>query len=209
MGVVETAHRLRSLDDSVESNHLEVDDDGKDEDGGQQVHEVGQVLAVEGLAQGAHLVLARGQQVEQGDDGALELGAAARVDRRRTERLPHDRLANVGGDEERNARAEAVALLQQLVQQQHDQAGDEQLDHDQQAHSAADLRRVAVHARHHVHDGLADRDHHAEHCNPTKKKRQPSISLSNFLGCGAQRDHKNLPRCILIGSSGNLGVIFQ
>ena len=34
----------------------------------------------QGLPQGADLVLAGGEQVEQGDDGALELGAAAGVD---------------------------------------------------------------------------------------------------------------------------------
>ena len=56
--------------------HLEVDDHGEDDERGEQVHQVGQVLAVEGLPQRAHLVLPRGQEVEQRDDGALELRAA-------------------------------------------------------------------------------------------------------------------------------------
>lgn len=56
--------------------NLEVYDDGENEHGGEQVHEVGQVLAVEGLAQRAHLVGARGQQVEQRNHRALELCAA-------------------------------------------------------------------------------------------------------------------------------------
>ena len=37
--------------------YLEVYDHTKDEDGGEQVHEVGQVLPVEGLSQGSHLEL--------------------------------------------------------------------------------------------------------------------------------------------------------
>lgn len=56
--------------------YLEVYDYGENEHSGEQVHEVGQVLAVEGLTQSAHLVGPRGQQVEQRDHGALELGTA-------------------------------------------------------------------------------------------------------------------------------------
>lgn len=37
-------------------NYLEVYDNAKDEDSGQQVGQVGQVLAVEGLTQGSHLM---------------------------------------------------------------------------------------------------------------------------------------------------------
>ena len=55
--------------------YLEVYDDAEDEDGGHEVHEVGQVLPVEGLSQGPHLVLAGGQQVEEGNHSTLELGS--------------------------------------------------------------------------------------------------------------------------------------
>ena len=44
----------------------EADDDPKDEYRGAEAHQVGQVLAVEGLTQGTDLVLADGEQVEQG-----------------------------------------------------------------------------------------------------------------------------------------------
>lgn len=53
--------------------HLEVDDHGKDEDGGNEIHEVGQILAVESLAEGADLVSACGQEMEQGNDGSFKL----------------------------------------------------------------------------------------------------------------------------------------
>ena len=95
--------------------YLEVNDDSKDKDCCHQVGQVGQVLAVECLAQSSDLVLSGGQQVEERNDRALELGAAAGVDGGRRERLPDDRLADVGGDEQRNARAETVAFLKKLV----------------------------------------------------------------------------------------------
>ena len=106
---------------------MEVDDNSKDKDSGHEVGQVGQVLSVEGFPQSADLVLSGGQQVEEGDDGALELGAAAGVDGGGRERLPDDRLADVGGDEQRDAGAEAVALLKEFVQQKNDQAGNEKL----------------------------------------------------------------------------------
>ena len=67
------------------------------------------------------------QQVEKSNDGSFELCAASSVDSGWRERLPDDGLANVGGDEERNSRAEAVSLLQELVQKQHNQASNKQL----------------------------------------------------------------------------------
>ena len=86
--------------------HLEVDDYTEDEDGGEEIHEVGEVLPVEGLSQGPDLVLARGEEVEQRDDGPLELGAAPGVDGGGGEGLPDDGLADVGGDKQGNSRAE-------------------------------------------------------------------------------------------------------
>lgn len=55
--------------------HLEVYDHCKNEDGGDEVHEIWQVLPVEGLSEGAHLICACGQQVKQGNDGSLKLSA--------------------------------------------------------------------------------------------------------------------------------------
>lgn len=43
------------------------------------------------------------------------------------EGLPHNGLADVGSDEERDPRTETVSFLQQLVQQQHNQASHKQL----------------------------------------------------------------------------------
>ena len=56
-----------------------------------------------------YLVVAGDEQVEEGDDGALKLGAARRGDGVRAEGLPDDGLADVGGDEQADAGAQAVS----------------------------------------------------------------------------------------------------
>lgn len=52
--------------------HLEVDDHCEDKDGGDEIHEVGEVLAVEGLPKGSDLVSACGQQVKQCNDSTFK-----------------------------------------------------------------------------------------------------------------------------------------
>lgn len=55
--------------------YLEVYHYSKDKYCGDEVHEVGQVLSVEGLSQSAHFVRAGGQQVEKSNDCALKFCA--------------------------------------------------------------------------------------------------------------------------------------
>lgn len=66
------------------------------------------------------------------------------------ERFPHNRLADVGRDEEGNTRAQTVSLLQQLVKQQHNETGDEQLQHDENADACSEVTWLTVHTRHHI-----------------------------------------------------------
>ena len=83
--------------------YLEVDDDQEDGNGGQELHDVGQVLAIEGLLQGARLVRPGDEQVEEGNDSTLELSPAGAADGVGAEGLPDDALADVGGNEEGDA----------------------------------------------------------------------------------------------------------
>ena len=66
--------------------------------------------------------------MEESNDGSLELGSTAGVDGCGGEGLPHDGLADVGGDEQGDARAQSVSFLKKFVQKQNDQSGDEKLD---------------------------------------------------------------------------------
>ena len=66
------------LDGQIDAESLKVDDDDENQHGRQQIHQVWQILTVEGFAEAAHFVRPRGQKVEQGDDRTLELGACRR-----------------------------------------------------------------------------------------------------------------------------------
>mmetsp|Transcript_57425 Transcript_57425/g.128203 ORF Transcript_57425/g.128203 Transcript_57425/m.128203 type:complete len:393 (-) Transcript_57425:510-1688(-) len=119
------------LDRKVDAEALEVDDDKEDEDGGHDVCQVGQILPVEGLFESAPLVWSREQQVEESDESTLELGTATGVDGGGRERLPDNRLADVGRDEQGDTRSEAVAFLEKLIQDDDNDASDEELQDDQ------------------------------------------------------------------------------
>ena len=87
-----------------------------------------------------------------------------RVESAGGEGLPDDGLADVGGNEQRDARANAVALLQQLVKDDDDDAGGGELKDDEDGIAGAQVRDVTVHARHDVSHGLDDGDDDTDHC---------------------------------------------
>ena len=141
VGGVEKADGVRTasttlagrLDGDLDAEALEVDDGGEDEDGGDEVHDVGKVLAVEGLLESTLLVGPGHEQVEEGNDGTLKLGTTTGVDGGGGEGLPDDGLANVGGNEQRDTAAQTVALLQKLIEENdnhtsHDELEDEEED---------------------------------------------------------------------------------
>lgn len=94
-----------ALDGQVHSESLEVYHHTENEDGGEQIHQVGQVLSVESLSQSSDLVLSGGQQMEEGNHRSLELGSSSGVDGGGGESFPYDGLTNVGGNEQRNSGA--------------------------------------------------------------------------------------------------------
>ena len=55
-----------------------------------------------------------------------------------------------------------VTLLEELVEQQHDETGDKELDDDEETHTGPDVAGVPVHPGQDVHDGLTNGDHHPE-----------------------------------------------
>ena len=150
------------LDGDLNAEALQVDDGREDDEGGQEVHDVGQVLAVERLVQGALLVGPSQEQVEQGDDGTLELGATAGVDRGGGESLPDDRLANVGRNEKRDTTAQTVALLEELIQQNNHQTSNNQLDNQEDTDTSTEVAGLAVETSQDVNAGLAEGDDDGE-----------------------------------------------
>jgi hypothetical protein len=117
------------LDRNLDAEALEIDNESKDNDGGNEVHNVGQAVAPERFAECSALVVPREEEVEERDNGALELGATAGVDGGGGEGFPNDGFADVGGDEEGYTRAEAVPFLEELIEENNDEGGDNELDY--------------------------------------------------------------------------------
>lgn len=87
---------------------MEKDNYSKDNNGGQKVGNIGQVLSVKSLSQGSDLVGTSDQQVNQSNQSSLILGSAGSLDSSRRERFPDDSLANVGGNEEGDTRSKTI-----------------------------------------------------------------------------------------------------
>jgi len=150
------------FDGKVDSKALEVDDDAKDQDGGEEVHDVRQVLSVERLSESSELVASGGQQVEESNDSALEFGTSSSVDGGGREGFPDDGFTDVCGDKQRDTRTESVAFLEEFVEQKYNQTSNKQLDDDEKADAHTHFAGDAVHTGHHVDDGLANSDDHTE-----------------------------------------------
>mmetsp|Transcript_16061 Transcript_16061/g.36884 ORF Transcript_16061/g.36884 Transcript_16061/m.36884 type:complete len:487 (-) Transcript_16061:48-1508(-) len=141
---------------------LEVDDNDRHDDGGDEVGNVGEGLAVESVTDGGELVGASEEHVEQGDDGAMELGATADVERRGAEGVPHNGLAHVGRDEERDGRTESVSLLEQVIEHHDDETGEGKLEDDQDGVDGTKIGNVSVHSREDVGHSLGKDDDEGE-----------------------------------------------
>ena len=91
------------LDWDLDAETLEVNDDSEHEDGDDEVHDVGESVTEERLSEGAALVVPGEEEVEEGDDGAFELGTTTCVDCCWGKGFPDDGLADVGGNKEGDA----------------------------------------------------------------------------------------------------------
>lgn len=132
------------LDRDFHAEPLEIDDGGEDGQSCEEVHDVGKMLSVEGLAESAGFVWPGDEEMEKRDDCALEFFATAGVDGGGREGLPDNRFADVGGDEEGDSRSKTVALLQQLIEKNDHQASNDQLDNQQEADAGTEIAWLTV-----------------------------------------------------------------
>ena len=126
-----------AFDGNLDAESLQVDNDGKDRDSGNEVHDVRQPLAPQGLFQRAAFVVPSQKEVEERNKSAFELGATASVDGGGGECLPDDRLANVGGNEEGNTRAEAISFLEEFIKENDDERRNDELEDEQEADTSS------------------------------------------------------------------------
>lgn len=102
--------------------------------------------------------------MEQSDDGALKFRSAAGVDGGGGERLPDDALTNVGGDEERDTRSQTVALLEELIEENDDETGDNELEDKEKADTSTKVAGLSIETGQNVHGGLSERKDNSKHC---------------------------------------------
>lgn len=101
--------------------------------------------------------------MEQSDNSALEFRSAAGVNGGGGERLPDDALANVGGDEERDTRSQTVALLEELIEKDDNEAGDNKLEDEEKADTGTKVAGLSVETGQNIHGGLSERKDDGKH----------------------------------------------
>lgn len=92
--------------------------------------------------------------MKEGDHGPLELGTTTGIDGSWRESLPDDRLADVGCDEQGNATAETVTLLEEFVQEDDYETGDDQLDNQEHTDASTEVRWLSIETSEHVDERL-------------------------------------------------------
>jgi hypothetical protein len=142
------------LHGNLDAETLEVDNSGEDKKGRQEIHHVREVLAVKGLTQSSLFVGPGEQKVEESDDSTLEFRSTTGVDGRGGESLPDNRLANVGSNEERDTTAQAVTLLEQLVQKNDNKTSHNELNDQEHTNTGTEIARLAIQTSKDVHTSL-------------------------------------------------------
>jgi len=77
--------------------------------------------------------------VEESDEGTFKFWATASVYGCGGESLPDDGFADVGGNEERDAGSEAVALLEELVEEDDDEGGRDELYDEEKTYACTEI----------------------------------------------------------------------
>ena len=150
------------LDGDLNAESLKVDDGGENDDGRDEVHDVGKTATPESLTKCPTLVVPGEEEMEEGNESTLEFRSTAGVDGSGRECFPDDGLADVGSNEERDTGTETVALLKKLVKENDDESGDDELDDQQKADSSAEVTWLAIKTGKDVDGSLAERDNQSE-----------------------------------------------
>jgi len=128
------SHRsLRSLrrNRDIHAESLEINHRTEHQNRRQQIRHVRQSSSVKRLLQRTRLILSRHQQMEHRNHCSFILRSSWASARHRRKGLPDDRLADVRRNKQRNRTSQSVSLLQQLIQQDHQDTGNKQLNHNQ------------------------------------------------------------------------------
>lgn len=96
--------------------------------------------------------------MKESNDCAFKLLAPTRVNGGGRKRAPHDGFANSRGDEQRDATAKAITLLEKFVKEDDDQAGHDKLDDQEQADTRTQIRWQTVQTGENNNTSLSERE---------------------------------------------------
>jgi hypothetical protein len=142
----------------LNTESLKIDNDGKNDDGGNQVHNIGKTFTPESFTQSTAFIAPCEEEMEQGHYGTFEFGTTADVDGGRGKCLPDNRFTDVGGDEEIDARAKAVSFLEEFVKKDDDEGSNDELDDKKKTNTSADVFGLAVESCENVDCSLSERN---------------------------------------------------
>jgi len=132
------------LDWDFNTETLEVDNGGEDNEGGQQVHDVGEILSIKSLLERTLLVWPGKEQVEERNDCSLELWTPAGVDGGWGECLPDNGLADVGRNEKGDTASKTISLLEELIEKNNNNTSNNQLEDEEEDNTSAEVRRLTI-----------------------------------------------------------------
>src|SRR5690606_26836291 len=101
--------------------------------------------------------------MEQSNNSAFEFWTSTSVDGSWAESTPDDILADISGNEQRNTRSKTVSFLQQFVEQDHNETGNNKLKNKQQADTSTEVTRLTIQSRQYIDSGLSERQDDGKH----------------------------------------------
>ena len=100
--------------------------------------------------------------MEERNNSTLELWSTAGVDGGWGESLPNNGLADVGGNEKRDAASKTVSLLEELIEENDDQASNDQLEDQEEDNTGAEVGWLTVKTSENINSGLSHRQDDSE-----------------------------------------------
>merc|ERR1719376_1669189 len=111
----------------------------------------------------------------------------ASVNCSRGECFPDDCLADVGGDKQGDSRAKTISFLKQLIQEKDNETSNKELDDDEETHTSSNITGVSVHTSQHIHNSLANSDHHSKELLSSTEQGSVLRSISHFNQLGTSQ----------------------
>lgn len=152
-----------ALDGDFNTEALEVNNDGEDDNSREEGHDIRKTLSPESLAEGAPLVVPCEEKMEKSDDGTLKLTTATDIDGSGGEGLPDNTFTDVGGDKQVNTTSKSIAFLEEFVKEDDDKGRDNELNDEQETDTSTKILGLSVKSSENVNGCLTKGDNESKY----------------------------------------------